>query len=264
MRKAKQYAEKKSEEEEQLIEFNASRGWLEKFMIRNGLSLRRRTTQAQKTPEKIIEKLVSYILYIRCMKEKKQYDLSQIIAMDETAVWHDMLSNTTVTNKGAKSVVLKTTGHEKSRVTVVLAAQANGGKLKPYIVFPGHKREVEKLKKDIDIKNLCFVESTSNGWMNEDTTIHWINNVLKTFAFGSRRLFAWDSYRAHLTDSVKELMSKGKIDQVIIPGGATGHIQAPEVSWNKPMKDKLRELYDQWMEEGPHATTKGGNMRGPP
>ena len=118
MRKAKQYAEKKSEEEEQLIEFNASRGWLEKFMIRNGLSLRRRTTQAQKTPEKIIEKLVSYILYIRRMK-KKQYDLSQIIAMDETAVWHDMLSNTTVTNKGAKSVVLKTTGHEKSRVTVV-------------------------------------------------------------------------------------------------------------------------------------------------
>ena len=59
-------------------------------------------------------------------------------------------------------------------------------------------------------------------------------------------------------------MSKGKIDQVIIPGGATGHIQAPDVSWNKPMKDKLRELYDQWMEEGPHATTKGGNMRGPP
>ena len=184
--------------------------------------------------------------------------------MDETAVWHDMLSNTTVTNKGTKSVVLKTTGHEKSRMTVVLASQANGGKLKPCIVFPGHKREVEKLKKDIDIKNLCFVESTSNGRMNEDTTIHWINNVLKTFTFGSRRLFAWDSYRAHLTDSVKELMSKGKIDQVIIPGGATGHIQAPDVSWNKPMKDKLRELYDQWMEEGPHATTKGGNMRGSP
>ena len=146
----------------------------------------------------------------------------------------------------------------------MLAAQPNGGKWKPYIVFPGHKREVEKLKKDIDIKNLCFVESTSNRWMNEDTTIHWINNVLKTFTFGSRRLFAWDSYRTHLTDSVKELMSKGKIDQVIIPGGATGHIQAPDVSWNKPMKDKLRELYDQWMEEGPHTTTKGGNMWCPP
>ena len=30
-----------------------------------------------------------------------------IIAMDETAVWHEMISNTTVTDKGEKSVVLK-------------------------------------------------------------------------------------------------------------------------------------------------------------
>ena len=51
---------------------------------------------------------------------------------------------------------------------------------------------------------------------------------------------------------------------VIIPGGATGHIQAPDVSWNKPMTDMLREMYDQWMDEGPHSETKDGNMRGPP
>ena len=68
------------------------------------------------------------------------YDLDCIIAMDETAVWHEMISNTavSVTDIGAKSVVLKTTGHEKSKVTVTLAAKANGDKLKPYIVFPGH------------------------------------------------------------------------------------------------------------------------------
>ena len=38
---------------------------LEKFMSRNGLSLRRRTTQAQKTPEQIIEEVISYVLYVR-------------------------------------------------------------------------------------------------------------------------------------------------------------------------------------------------------
>ena len=71
---------------------------------------------------------------------RNYYDLDCIIAMDETAVWHEMISKTTVsvTNKGAKCVVLKTTGHEKSKVTVTLAAKANGDKLKPYIVFPGH------------------------------------------------------------------------------------------------------------------------------
>ena len=69
---------------------------------------------------------------------RNYYDLDCIIAMDETAVWHEMIFNTTVTDKGAKSVVLKTTGHEKSKVIVTLAAKANGDKLKPYIVFPGH------------------------------------------------------------------------------------------------------------------------------
>ena len=43
------------------------------------------------------------------------YDLDGIIAMDETTVWHEMNSNTIVTGKGAKSVVLKTTGHEKKK-----------------------------------------------------------------------------------------------------------------------------------------------------
>ena len=242
-RKARQYAEEKGNSSGQVNEFRASEKWLQKFMLRNGLSLRRRTTQAQKTPDQIIDKVIAYILYVRQFKRRNNYDLDCIIAMDETAVWHDMISNTTVTQKGAKSVVLKTTGHKKSRVTVTLAAKANGDKLRPYIVFPGHKREVQKLKKDPEVKNQCYIESTVNGWMNEDTTTDWIEHVLKTFTFGKRRLFAWDSYRAHLVQSVKDLLNKEKIDPVIIPGGATGNIQAQDISWNKPMKDQLREMY---------------------
>ena len=80
------------------------------------------------------------------LKQRNNYDLDCIIAMDETAVWHKRISNTTVTDKWAKSVVLKITGHEKSKVTVILAAKANNDKLKPYIVFPGYKGKVQNLK----------------------------------------------------------------------------------------------------------------------
>ena len=66
--------------------------------------------------------------------------------------------------------------------------------------------------------------------MNENTTIDWVENVLETFTFGKRRLFAWDSFRAHLAQSAKELLNKGKIDSFVIHGGATGHIQAADVS----------------------------------
>ena len=152
-------------------DFRATQGWLEKFMPRNGLCLRHRTTQAQKTPEQIIDKMISYISYVRQLKQRNKYDMDCIIAMDETAVWHEMISNTAVTEKGEKSFVLKKTGHEKSKVTATSAAKANGDELKPYMIFPGHKGKVQSLKKDPTIKNCCYVESIINGWMNENTTI---------------------------------------------------------------------------------------------
>ena len=96
-------------------------------------------------------------------------------------MWHNIISNAAVTDKGAKSVVLETASHGKSKVTVTSAAKANGDKLKPYIVFPGHKPEVQKLKKDPAIKNHSYVESTINGLLNENTTTDWVENVLKTF-----------------------------------------------------------------------------------
>ena len=133
-------------------DFYASEGWLEMFMSRNGLSLRGRTTQAHNTPEQIIDKVISYILYVHQLKQRNNYDLDCIIAMDETAVWHKMISSTTDTDKGAKSVDLETTSHQKSKVTVTLSAKANGEKLKPYIVFPGHKHEVQNLKKILQSK----------------------------------------------------------------------------------------------------------------
>ena len=40
---------------------------------------------------------------------------------------------------------------------------------------------------------------------------------------------------------------------MVIPGGATGHIQVANSSWNKPIKDQVREINDQWMDEGPNT-----------
>ena len=64
------------------------------------------------------------------------FDFDNIIAMDETPVYHDMLAGTTLSEKGAKSVVLKTTGHYKYRITLVLTAKTNGEKCKSCVVFP--------------------------------------------------------------------------------------------------------------------------------
>ena len=108
-------------------------------MRRHGLSLRRKTTVAQKDPEQLIDKLVAYVLQARILSKRFGYQPCNIIAMEETAVWADMTSETTVKSKGARTACVKTTGHEKVKVSVSLAAKADGSEMKAMIVFGGGK-----------------------------------------------------------------------------------------------------------------------------
>lgn len=154
-------------------DFKASRGWLCRFPKRNGLSLRRKTSVAQQDLERMVAKLVSYIIQVRQLQIKHNYAPCNIIAMDETPVWCDMISETTVDKSGIKTVTLKTTGQEKSRVSVVLAAKADGTKLKPMVVFKGAKREVAALNQEF--KGRAVVATSANAWMDSELTIVWIN-----------------------------------------------------------------------------------------
>lgn len=182
--------------------------------------------------------------------------------MDETPIWCDMISTSTVDKAGSKSVNLKSTGHEKSRISVCLTAKSNGEKLKPFIVFKGAKREVEKLNKEFSGK--CVVATSSNGWMNTELTSSWINKVIASFAFG-RRLLAWYTYSCHIENSATDSLKRKNVDAVLIPGGCTRYIKAPDVCWNKPFKEHCTELYDEWLaSKGLHEETDCGNLKPPP
>ena len=85
--------------------------------------------------------------------------------MDETFVWNDMVSNTTIDQQRVNSVCLKTSAHEKCMVSVCLAAKAYGTKLKPFVVFRAAKRESKSL--DEEFKSRCVVKSSGHTWMNE-------------------------------------------------------------------------------------------------
>ena len=238
-------------------EFVASNGWLRNFFNCHRITLRQKMTVCQKLPDVPAPKVSSYLLYLQSKRLKFNLTLQNMGAMDETPIWLDMAADSTVDFVGNKSVPIKTTGHEKSRVTVVLAAKANGSKLPSFIVFKG-KRVDKGLQKVI---GLVYAYS-GNGWMNEDLTHTWLNKVWGTLAF-SCHLLCWDAYRCHIQDSTKQLLSKLKTDAAVIPGGCTGLLQTSDVSWNKPFKTYYHEIYEDWLNDGEKATTKGGNMKPP-
>ena len=76
--------------------FKASNGWLHWFMKRKGLLLWRKTTVCRATPDDCIPILVSYIIHLRGLQRTHKYTRECTYAMDKTACWFDMLSDTTV------------------------------------------------------------------------------------------------------------------------------------------------------------------------
>ena len=64
-------------------------------------------------------------------------------------------------------------------------------------------------------------------------------------------------------ETVKQELRTSRIDPLIIPGGCTKYIQAPDMVWNKPFKANVPEKYDEWMAGEAHSFTAAGNMRAP-
>ena len=101
-----------------------------------------------------------------------------------------MVTNTTVESVGKMDIPMKTTGHEKVRLSVWLAAKEDRKKMKPFIVFAAAKRESKALH-----------EESRYEWMNEEFKLRRINEVIGKVSFRIR-LLAWNTYEYHMTDAV--------------------------------------------------------------
>ena len=182
------------------------------------------------------------------------------ISMDETADWADMLWDTTVDRTGARTESLKDTGHEKIRLSACLAAKADRTKIKPMIVFKGALRETKAFNEEFRAR--CVTVSSSNARMNQTLTEEWVDKVTGKFTLG-RRFLTWVSFACHRNDSVKEKLTKSKVDVVVVPGRCIKYIQLPDVSWNKPLKEHITRKYNEWIAESTHEYTAQGNMKAP-
>ena len=76
-----------------------------------------------------------FLAYIMYMRIEYDYPLGLIANMDETPVTFDLPSNITIDETEARSISIRTTGHEKTNFTVVLSCMADGTKLLPLIIF---------------------------------------------------------------------------------------------------------------------------------
>ena len=241
--------------------FKASNGWTHRFMQRHNLSLRQKTKISQKLPNDLEDKITSFHSFLLKQRKQIDFELGQIGNMDETPMSFDLPGNRTVDVKGKKTVMIRTTGHERTHFTVVLACMADGTKLKPMVIF---KRKT--IPKGEKIPSGVLVHCHPKGWMDEEGIVLWLSKVWNTrpgALLKKKSLLVWDQFRAHKTEKVKEKAKEIQTTQAMIPGGLTSILQPLDVVLNKPFKDRVRKRWMTWMASDDKELTKGGNLKKP-
>ncbi len=171
-------------------------------------------------------------MYLRI---EHNYQLKYIGNMDETPLWFDLPSNTTIDHKGAKTVSIRTTGHERSSFTVILGCMADGTKLPAVCIF--------KLK-NIPKENFLYgihIRANEKGWANEKEILWQIETVWTSRnPFGnSRSMLILDSFRNYIVDSVKNRLVEKNTNIAVIPDDCISKLQPLDVAVNKSFKSKV-------------------------
>jgi len=152
-------------------DFGGTTSCCERFMRRNGLCIRTETTIALKLPCEYKRKITEFHKYVINMRKKLCFEIGQLGNMDEVPLTFDVPLNKTVDVKGAKTIMIKPSGNEKTHYTVVLACCADGTKLPPLLIF---KRKMPP--KDV-IPHGIYVQVHSKGWMDGEGMKLWLEKV---------------------------------------------------------------------------------------
>jgi len=194
------------------------------------------------------------------MRKKLCFEIGQLGNMYEVPLTFDDPSNKTVDVKGSKKIMIKTSGNEKKRYTVVLACCADGTKLPPLLIF-----NRKTLPKDV-IPHGIYVHVHSTGWMDGEGMKLWLDKVWSKRPGGLLKkpsLLVCDQFKTHVTDSTKRLATKLKTRLAVIPGGLTSQLQPLNVSVNKPFKGFMHEEWAKWTEAPTHHVKPAGRVKRP-
>ena len=91
--------------------------------------------------------------------------------------------------------------------------------------------------------------------MDEQCCLEWVEKCMKPWAESAPEgiipLLFLDSYKCHQQASVVDFIAELGVEVQFIPGGCTGLCQAVDVGVNKPFKNRMCAMWEEYMlEEG--------------
>ncbi|CAG8689041.1 79_t:CDS:2, partial [Dentiscutata erythropus] len=173
--------------------FKASDPWLNLFMNRFNLSLRRRTKTSQKLPKDLHEKVTEFHSFINELRINNNFELNCIANMDETSVYFDIVGAYTINDRvladGSKlSLMVIFKGKRLEAVWKQRPGRQNKRSLLVFDLFKGHLTMIVK-DKCYDMNTILgvipggltsVVQSLDKGNMKKpehNIMCHWVMEV---------------------------------------------------------------------------------------
>ena len=156
-----------------------------RIMDWHNLVKRMRTKRSQELSSVMYEKLAGFRDKVKTMRQDNNYNVKHIGNLDQTGVFFDLSGTRTFHERGQRTVSIRTTRKSKMRVTVGLAAFADGKMLPPAIIFKGSRGEPGRISRELARPEVhgyprardAFLAVQPKAWMDTEVLLRWVEHV---------------------------------------------------------------------------------------
>jgi hypothetical protein len=238
-----------------------------RWRLSENIVQRRVTHVAQNTrfEQSVID---NFVQYVNQQTVVGQYDPSRIVNIDETNIYFDLTSGSTLAERGTRTVSVRTTG-SSARCTVLLGCTMAGGKLPPFIIFKGSSNG-RIIREFASYPGGQYYTCQAKAWVDDDVFRDWVQRVWVPFClYGGNSgenggfnhvngsYLIMDEFTVHLRSIATDTIRSVGTEIDYIPAGYTSKLQVLDLGVNKPFKGYVRREYERFM------VTNASNKRPP-
>ena len=207
----------------ELRDFKASDGWCRNFKKRYKISRRKINTKTKITVTEIKPLVQDFFGQIQQLRIENPDII--FLNLDETAIFFEMSGSHTLDVSSAKRTMIRTTGNDKQRITVIPIIASDGYLFPPIIIYKttskyyqNHENYIKGLLHNIIVNKLnqcsALVFGNSKAWNNTTAMVKKIIPFMSRIIherYGEKAkdvMLLMDNFSGHINDKVINKLNK--------------------------------------------------------
>jgi hypothetical protein len=214
--------------------------------------------------------------FVNIDKQIREKDIALIVNFDETAVFMEIESKSTLELKGGKYNGALSFGKTKERFTAVCAVASNGFKFPLIIILKTQSQNLEKIDEPTTLSNKKYskeckdlinttrtlVLQNKKAWNNAKLMRNYIiPHLLRYLPRKRKALVLMDNCSAHSCDDMLAFYNSIKLDYTFFPPDATSYLQPFDVSIARSFKSKIKNRFYTWVQDNYIEVQKEGQVK---